>query len=307
MKFKPILKTLAALLLVGGGVVLLSLASSPEAHESNSGGNSIALSAPLFVREASAAAADVDNGTSYLDDEAGISAYTHISGTIDLSLVRDVFRTIERETDQYITGSVGIADYTENYDPHVYVHTDGWVVAYYLAPDPASMVIDLLHYDGAQFASNMLEDAMAQILEAVFVFTFEANYYDFRYPNATNLMLIAEAIDFEGDDSFELDLPSDFTYYERTWSHALNDTNTGGTYSSSSTLYVNDVSINSLTVSAAELGDEWALAYGTLTPTTPPPLPPGDLHTQRISLDIGYWSEGTKAFGGFALVYQEVP
>jgi len=267
--------------------------------------NVLSLQAPPFVR-ASAAGADTANGASYLEDEAGISAYTYISETIDLSIVRDEFRTIERETSQYIIGSVGVLSYTENYDPHVYVHTDGWVVAYYLVPDPASMVIDLLHYDGVAFTSNMLENAMAQILEAVFVFTFEASYYDFRYPNATNLMLIAEAIDFAGDDSFELDLPSDFTYYERTWSHALNDTDTGWGHESSSTLYVNDVSINSLTVSAPYKSDEWKLAHGALTPT-PPPLPPGDFHTVRVSLSSGGWVPGTKAFGGMALVYQEAP
>lgn len=300
MKLKSILRTLAVFLLIGGGAVLLSLAGSPQAPESNSGGKGIALSVPPFVQVASAAAA-YQSGTSFLEDEAGIAAYTQTPGSIDLPVVRDVFRAIERETAQYIIGSVGIPDYTENYDPHVYVHTDGWVVAYYLAPDPASMVIDLLHYDGVAFTSNMLEDAMSQILEAVFVYTFEASYYDFRYPNATNLMLIAEAIDFSGDDSFELDLPSDFTYYERSWSHALYDTHSPGCYdhySSHSTLYTNDVSINSLTAR-----DEWQLAYSSLTPAQ---LPPGVSNTIRVSLDIGRCSEGTKAFGGFALVYQEV-
>jgi len=216
--------------------------------------------------------------------------------SIDLSVVRDEFRTIERETDQYIIGSVGIPDYSEDHDPHVYVHTDGWVLAYYLAAEQASYIIDLKHYDGVEIESTKLENAMSEILIAIGVVSFEATYYDFRYPNATHIMLIVEAIFVSGDESFDVQLPSDFAYYERSWSHALYDTN--HSYSSHSTLYVNDVSIDSLTART-----EWKLAHGSLIPSQ---LPPGASNTIRVNLDIGLYSEGTKAFGGIALVYQEV-
>ena len=107
--------------------------------------NVFSLRAPLFVDVARAEIAAI---SSFLDDEAGIAAYTQTPGSIDLSVVRDEFRTIERETAEYIIGSVGIPDYSEDHDPHVYVHTDGWVLAYYLAAEQASYIIDLRHYDG---------------------------------------------------------------------------------------------------------------------------------------------------------------
>ena len=292
MKHKSILKTLAALLLGGGGVLLLSLAGPSGAHEPKSGGKSIALSAPPFVQVANAAAA-YQSGTSFLEDEAGIAAYTQTPGSIDLSVVRDEFRTIERETDQYIIGSVGIPDYSEDHDPHVYVHTDGWVLAYYLAEEPASYIIDLRHYDGVEIASTKLENAMNEILSVIGVVSFEATYYDFRYPNATHLMLIAEAIYYAGDESFDVQLPSGFTYYERSWSHALYDD--GGTYHSYSTLYLDEVSINS------HANYSWAFAHGSLTPAQ---LPPGVFHTVRIDLND---RTAADAFCGMALVYQEVP
>ena len=42
-----------------------------------------------------------------------------------------------------------------------------------------------------------------------------AIYYDFRYPNANRLMLIAET--WEDGNDFTVKLPSSFVYYERSW------------------------------------------------------------------------------------------
>jgi hypothetical protein len=47
-------------------------------------------------------------------------------------------------------------------------------------------------------------------------------YYDFRYPNATHLMLIVEWV-YNGTDSFEINIPGSFAYYERSWSLGTND------------------------------------------------------------------------------------
>ncbi len=58
------------------------------------------------------------------------------SGHVSLS-VRNRFRTIEAETNDYIIGSVDLQDYPEQFDTHVYIHRDGWFMAYYLAADPA--------------------------------------------------------------------------------------------------------------------------------------------------------------------------
>ena len=48
--------------------------------------------------------------SSFLDDEAGISAYFDASATIDLNDVRSLFRTIEVETADYIIGSIPVSD-----------------------------------------------------------------------------------------------------------------------------------------------------------------------------------------------------
>ena len=64
------------------------------------------------------------------EDEAGISAYVHAKSSVNLNDAKPAFATIERETDHYIIGTVALSKHTEEQYPHVYVSTDGWVVAY---------------------------------------------------------------------------------------------------------------------------------------------------------------------------------
>ncbi len=287
------------LLAVGVAVALLAafgLVSKRGPFNSTSRADHVLnLQVPPFVN---VARAETVSATSVIMEEAGIAAYTQVPWAIDLSTVRGEFRAIERETAEYIIGSVGIPDYSEDHDPHVYVHTDGWVLAYYLTTEPASYIMDLRHYDGVSIGTTKLEDAMHEILSAIGVVSFDVTFYDFRYPNATNMMLIAEAIYQDGDESFNVHLPSDFAYYDRSWAHALH--RTSGSYGLQSTLYLNDASINSLTTGG------WALVYESLSA---PQLPPGVSHTIRVHLDesSGTYSGHGDAFCGIALVYQEVP
>ncbi|MBN1657496.1 MAG: hypothetical protein JXA93_03795 [Anaerolineae bacterium] len=267
------------------GVSLMANPAQPT-HPSSS----IHLQAPPFLNMAYAAASSqTDNGASFLEDEAGISAYTQTAGPIDLSVARQVFRTIEYETEEYIIGSVEVPDYPESHDAHVYVHADGWVVGYYLAEDATGKIMDFRHYDGIEITSTKLENAMNEVLTAVGAVPFEASYYDFRYPNATDLMLIAEVC-YSGSDSFELQLPDEYVFYERAWSAAVHGDG-GGADSS-------NISIDGNLVGQA-VSAGWGFAHGTLTPVQ---LPPTVSHTILVAL-----GGGGDAFGGITLTYQEVP
>jgi len=290
MKHKFILKVLVALLLVVNGAVLLRLTGPPEDYEKYSGKIDISLNVPPFVSVANAAPA-YQTGTLFLEDEAGVSAYTQIPWAIDLPTVRDLFRTIEYETDQYIIGSVELADYPESHDAHVYVHTDGWVVAYYLAEDPTGKIMDLRHYNGIEITSTKLENALNVICSVVGAVPFEANYYDFRYPNATDIMLIQEYCSSDEGDSFDIQLPNDFTFYERAWAHAYHD----GTccYGGQSSLFLDGNLLNSFDGLYT-----WFFAYGNLTSAQ---LYPGSFHTFQIDKYDG------DAYGGITLIYQEGP
>lgn len=168
----------------------------------------IALIKPPFMEvvKASNSALDIVN------EEAGISAYMKSSFSINLTSVRSTFTTIELETSDYILGSIDMPDYPGIYDPHIYVHTDGWILAYYHRPDPVSKIIDTKAWT---IDSTLLFEAISIIASNSGVPVSDVFYYDFRYPNATHLMFIAE--NNTDGNNFTIQIPSTYGYYERSW------------------------------------------------------------------------------------------
>ena len=215
MQPRSLWRVLAVSLLVVGGLLLLSLVSQSKTADVNSSGNTISLKAPAFVRSASADPSKPLTGTSFLVDEAGISAYFTATGPIDLEAVKPAFRTIEVQTTDYIIGSVAVTDYPESEDVHVYVHKDGWFLGYYLKADPVGKIYDWRRYTTTAIPTK-LEKALSTVSALAGITSFTATFYDFRYPNATTLMLIAE--DYANGNDFQVNLPGTFTYYERSWS-----------------------------------------------------------------------------------------
>lgn len=194
------------------------------------------LEPPSFVRSASAAsdAATSEIGA-LLDQEAGVSAYFKSPDAINLNQVRSLFRTIETETANYILGSVPVAGYDITYDAHVYLNTNGWVLAYYLAADPASKIFDTNAYAGTSITSTKLRNVLSAIASAAGSPFTGVTYYDFRYPNATNLMFVAGyTTSYLVTATFQINMPSSNGYYHRSWfrggcsaSVSLNGTNLG--------------------------------------------------------------------------------
>ena len=120
---------------------------------------------------------------SFLEDEAGISAYTNVGSVIDLSSAREVYRTIEVETSDYIVGSVPIPEYDEEYDVHCYVDTDGWIVTYYLKEDPSAKIVDWEFYTAEeQITSTKLSRGINEICIPLGILPSEIKYYHFGYP-----------------------------------------------------------------------------------------------------------------------------
>ncbi|MCL0082463.1 hypothetical protein M1O14_01870 [Dehalococcoidia bacterium] len=145
-------------------------------------------------------------GANFLEEEAGISAFTNVGREIDLVRARGAFRTIERETDEYIIGSVGVPGLGEADDVHVFVHRDGWVVAYYGRERPAAWIVDWRDLE-----TTKLEAALMQVTTAAGVSIGDVNYYDFRHPEAEKLMIIIDG------HSFNLKIPGTFTVFERSY------------------------------------------------------------------------------------------
>ncbi len=203
--------------------------------------------------------------------------------------MRTGLQTVERETNEYLVGSVRLTDYPDVYDTHVYAHVDGWLLAYHLKRDPSSKIMDLRHYNGMSIDTTVLELAMKKALTPVGASSFTTTYYDFRNPNATHLMLIAKYGSGCFNVAFEIQLPSAFTFYERSYAQAFAGDCKG--YSAG------HISLDGVLISKVEAGCGWGWNYGTLTEAQ---LAPYVLH----KFDYGAPGCGTGS-AGLTLVYRE--
>ena len=166
------------------------------------------------------------------------------------------------ETENYILGSVGIPGYPEHYDAHVFVNTEGWILAYYMKDAPTSKIADVI---GKTAQSTNLKTAVSITANAAGAAFTDVEYYDFRYPNATNILFIAED---EADGlSFTIRPPSDYGYYEKSWavSHNYQDFFINGIDHANNPLFSDG---------------NYRIAYGKLTSSH---LIPNITHTVSIS------------------------
>lgn len=248
---------------------LLAIRSGPVRPDSR-----VALEIPPFI--GSAQADTLNNITQSISAEAGIAAYFQAPMTINLADVRGFYKIIEDETATYIIGAMAVPDYGVSEDLHVYIHTDGWVLAYYLNDETIGKIYDWVRYDGATITTKF-EPVFETIAITIGMGAPALTYYDFRYPEATKLLLTAE----KGiDNSFEIKLPGAYTYYERGWSLYASSTRT--IY-----YYLDDVQLGSAYNSSM---------YNTLTLIQ---LPPDVFHTFRMD---SYYSADA---AGLALIYKE--
>jgi hypothetical protein len=151
---------------------------------------------------------------STIADEAGIAAYFNALAPVDLNKVAGLFRTIEARTDSYILGSLAVPGYNERHDVHIYVHRDGWFMAYYLAADPAAKMVDMKGYAGTVITTKF-ETLLTLLASAAGVNYVQPTFWDFRSPNANRMMVLAETSD--GGADFTVRLPGTFVYFDRSW------------------------------------------------------------------------------------------
>lgn len=202
---------------IGVVAILLVAAVAFTGRNSANAEQTLTLQAPAFV-QASADESTISNIGTYLSNEAGISAYIQTANPINLNQVRGEFRTIETETANYIIGSVAVPDHPEHFDVHVYVHSDGWILAYYMKDEATSKIVDVKAHT---ISSTKLDTIVSVIAGAAGEAVTNLKYYDFRYPNATNILMVAE--DNSDGRDFSIELPSDYAYYERAWAGFDND------------------------------------------------------------------------------------
>jgi len=296
MNLKILLRRVASALLLCVAALVLGWRFYPFMPPA-SGPTSLALKAPAFM---GVARAESDAGVNFMESEAGISAYTNAGQAIDLNLVRTFYRSIERSTADYIIGSVpapgyvGVGDSEEQVDAHVYIHRDGWIVAYYLKDAPATKMINWPNYNPDKLSRNNLSDIIKQIFASFGIVSSSIAYYDFRYPNANSLMLIADLETTQNEvDTFTLQIPSSVTVFERSWSFASFNSGVDSTCKLNQ-----DVLFKGTTCAGC-----WRTNYGLLNSLQ---MPPDTLHTVAATYTV-YNFTGGGAHCAIGLVYRETP
>lgn len=276
MKHSYMRGVLFAVALIAVALLTLFWRSSPSDSQND---NVLSLIAPAFVSEAYADSETIQD----IAEEAGIAAYYQAPSSITLSEVRSAFRTIEVETPTYIIGSVPVTNYPEDQDVHVYVHVDGWILAYYLAGDPVGKIFDwrVYHDTGRTAISTKLENTLAVVAGAAAVSYTGGTHYHFQYPNATHLMMIVDYTN-SGNDTFQINVPGSFAYSERSWSL--------GGFGNTNGISLNGTSLHGYC--SSNCTREGVISASQLLPD--------QFHTILLN-----HRSGSYTYGGIALVYRE--
>ena len=237
--------------------------------------------------------ADLAAGLSFLEQEAGISAYGQVTN-VDLDLAENAYKNVEQKTDEYIIGSVALPNYGETDDVHVYVDISGWIVAYYLNEEKASKIIDWVdYYSVPEITSTKLSDAIDIVTLEMLVLPPAIQYFDFRYPDATKMMIVTDEEFVDGaTETFRIMVPGDYSMYNRTWSHAIYDQ--GGSSTSG------NIQIDGAELHSGISGEGWQIWEGDITPTQ---LFPNVFH--EISLYHNEYNGDDASYVGIMLIYTE--
>ena len=243
------------------------------------GGNGLSLVKPVLAQQA----------TAFPSDEAGISAYVNVGQAIDLAKAKNAMRGIQAEGGNYIIGIIELPGLPEEEFPHMYISSDGWILAYYSKFAPSSRIFQWYGYAGGTITTTTLQDTIAKICPTIGVNFSQAEgtigYYHFKYPEATQITIAVERIDEHNTnrtDTINFSIPYEVTLYEGSWSHSTRND------------YYSKVEINGTQIS--RINDDTGLECDYLEDQQ---VMPGKLYTMELynsSVRSGYW-------GGVAVVF----
>jgi hypothetical protein len=187
---KLILNLMASLIIIA---LFSSHSSAPRESDDSSIG--VALAAPSLT------------AAGPLLQEAGIAAWTDLGSPISLSAAQSAFKTVEETGKDY---TVGILDPSWAYGPHIYVSSQGLVIAYYRRGEPTSKIINVAK-SVSPLEETMLQQYLRRFGDQIGKPIRSLNYYHFGYPEATRLLLVADS------NRFEFQIPSQVRLYELSW------------------------------------------------------------------------------------------
>ena len=104
-------------------------------------------------------------------------------------------------------------EFGESAEVQVFLHRDGWIIAYLTRYQNASALFDWVNYDKKRLKdSTLIENVVRMLALDSGVADSTISYYDFRSLEATTLMLAADHSDANKQtESFEINIPRQLT------------------------------------------------------------------------------------------------
>jgi len=178
------------------------------------------------------------------EDEAGIAAYVNVGQSIDIEKVTTIFDQIEEVSETHTIGLVPIPNYGGKFHPHLhvdtihlhlYVDTNGWIVAYFTKDEPASLIMDWPDNNKGdkddpkikEIKTTTLEQAIKKACDASGIDYKEIEpkikYYDFEFPEANSMLLFVKTRATYGSNYVHISIPDNYKLYEASYYHYAYD------------------------------------------------------------------------------------
>jgi hypothetical protein len=147
---------------------------------------------------------------------AGISAYVKIDQPVRITeaLTKAFYRVIDVSA-SHILGTVQVSHFAGNVYPHVYIDTDGWFVAFFLATEPTALVIQWLGDTNNPSAAikTTLETALETVAKVARITLPKPSFYDFRFPEANKMLILLSVLPSEGTKAMYIKIPNEYKLF----------------------------------------------------------------------------------------------
>lgn len=153
---------------------------------------------------------------------AGISAYVKVDRPIRIDeALAAVFHRIVDVGDNYIIGTVEVKNFVSTVYPHVYVDTEGWIVAFLLASEPAALI---MHWSGdcnnpTPTIKTTLEVALETVAAVARVPVSKPSFFDFSNPTANTMLILLRVLPTPDTKVMYVKLPTTYTVYTFSYFH----------------------------------------------------------------------------------------
>lgn len=156
------------------------------------------------------------------DTQAGMAAYVNV-GSLNLENATEAYTQINNLSTSHAVGSINVPNNMGSDNIHVYVDSNGWIVAYLTRGEQLGHMIQWAGVDvNNPTVKTTFEDAISRVCTSIgvnySVIQGNIKYYDFEYPQATNALIFMNTR-ISGSDYTTVLIPESYSIYSMNYSH----------------------------------------------------------------------------------------